>query len=193
MKIATLIAATVFLSACSQTQVAKTTDKPAEPAPSQTANPAAAASKPSGRRAPSFALPDSRLQSHDILDARGHWLLLDFMKTDCPHCKDLSKKLEGIKAKYGDKVDVWSIVIAPPENMNTVAAYINETKSTSPFLFDQGQVAVTYFRATPQNPTFDTPHLFVIDPNGYIAREWNQSGVESAEFPSIIDQLLSQN
>jgi peroxiredoxin len=40
----------------------------------------------SGRRAPSFALPDSSLKSHDILDSRGHWVLLDFMKTDCPHC-----------------------------------------------------------------------------------------------------------
>lgn len=196
MKIAISLATVVFLSACSQAPVAtapeKTPEKPAAAPAEQAASTAAPAAKPSGRRAPSFALPDSRLQSHDILDARGHWLLLDFMKTDCPHCKALSKKLEGIKAKYGDKVDVWSIVIAPPENQNTVAAYINETKSTSAFLFDQGQVAVTYFRATPQNPAFDTPHLFVIDPNGYIAREWNQSGVESAEFTSILDQVLNQ-
>jgi thiol-disulfide isomerase/thioredoxin len=195
MKIAISLAA-LLMSACSQAPVAKSMEKPAEqaapspekPAAEKTDKPAAA---PSGRRAPSFALPDGRLVSHDILDARGHWLLLDFMKTDCPHCKELSKKLDAVKARYGDKVDIWSILIAPPENLNTLAAYINETKSTSVFLFDQGQVAVTYFRATPQNPAFDTPHLFAIDPAGYIAREWNQAGVEGSDFSSILDQLLS--
>src|SRR5436309_2343355 len=79
----------------------------------------------SGRRAPSFALPDSKLAHHDILDYRGHWLIIDFMKTDCPHCKALSKTLEFLKGKYGAKLDVLSIVI-PPENTNTVTKYIAE-------------------------------------------------------------------
>src|SRR6202030_3904093 len=52
-----------------------------------------------GRRAPSFALPDSTLKAYDILDYRGCWLLLDFMKTDCPACKALTKTLEGIKTR----------------------------------------------------------------------------------------------
>jgi peroxiredoxin len=146
----------------------------------------------SGRRAPSFSLPDSRLQQHDILDSRGHWLLLDFMKTDCPHCKDLSKKLEGFKARYGAKVEVLSIVITPPETQATVARYAQELKINSPFLFDQGQVAVTYFKATPQNPQFDTPHLFAIDPNGMIVRDWNQVGVEAPGFSGEVEQLLNK-
>jgi len=146
----------------------------------------------SGRRAPSFALPDSKLQSHDILDSRGHWLLLDFMKTDCPHCKELSKKLEGVKGRYGAKVEVLSILIAPPETIQSVTHYVTENKITSAFLFDQGQVAVTYFRATPQNPQFDTPHLFAIDPNGMIVRDWNQIGVEAPGFLSELDQLLNK-
>jgi len=51
----------------------------------------------SGRRAPSFALPDSTLKAFDLQDYRGRWLLLDFMKTDCPHCKALTQKLEQLK------------------------------------------------------------------------------------------------
>lgn len=146
----------------------------------------------SGRRAPSFALPDSTLRSHDILDSRGHWVLLDFMKTDCPHCKELSKKLERVKARYGQKVEVLSILIAPPESTNTVARYVAENKITSAFLFDQGQVAVTYFRATPQNPAFDTPHLFAIDPNGMIVHDWNQLGVEAPGFLDELDKVLNK-
>lgn len=146
----------------------------------------------SGRRAPSFALPDSKLQSHDILDSRGRWLLLDFMKTDCPHCKELTKKLEGVKAHHGAKVEVMSIVIAPPETTVTVSKYAAELRTTSPFLFDQGQVAITYFRATPANPTFDTPHLFAIDPNGMIVRDWGQAAVEAPGFLAELDQLLNK-
>ena len=146
----------------------------------------------SGRRAPSFALPDSKLQSHDILDSRGHWLLLDFMKTDCPHCKDLSKKLEGLKGRYGAKLEVLSIVITPPETQATIAKYADELKISSAFLFDQGQVAITYFRATPANPTFDTPHLFAIDPNGMIVRDWGMAGVEAPGFLAELDQVLNK-
>ena len=146
----------------------------------------------SGRRAPSFALPDSNLRTHDILDSRGHWVLLDFMRTDCPHCKELSKKLEGVKNRYGAKVEVLSILIAPPETTQTVAKYVTELKLSSAFLFDQGQVAVTYFHATPQNPSFDTPHLFAIDPNGMIVRDWGQMQVEAPGFMGELDQVLNK-
>src|SRR5689334_17466218 len=93
----------------------------------------------SNRRAPSFSLPDSALQQHDILDYRGNWLLLAFIHSECPVCVQLSTKLDGVKKKYGAKVAVLSIV-TPPENQTTVAKYLAQSKSTSPILFDSGQV-----------------------------------------------------
>src|SRR4051812_10169123 len=103
----------------------------------------------SNRRAPSFSLPDAKLQQHDLLDYRGTWLLLDFMETNCPRCKELSVKLEDAKKKYGTKVAILSIVLTPPETQATVAKYIAETKMTSPIVFDSSQVAISYFKATP--------------------------------------------
>jgi hypothetical protein len=100
--------------------------------------------------------------------------------------------LEGLKGRYGAKLDILSILIAPPETIQTVTKYVAENKITSPFLFDQGQVAVTYFRATPQNPQFDTPHLFAIDPNGMIVHDWNQMGVEAPGFLAELEQLLNK-
>jgi peroxiredoxin len=145
----------------------------------------------SGRRAPSFSLPDARLQQHDILDYRGRWLLLDFMKTDCPHCKELSKKLEGVMARSGGKVAVLSIVL-PPDNQATVTRYAVETRTTSPIVFDSSQVAVAYFKATPATPGFDTPHLFAIDPNGIIVRDWSQLAIETPGFLAELDQVLNK-
>src|SRR5579862_3302946 len=111
------------------------------------------------RRAPSFSLPDSTLQQHDILDYRGSWLLLAFIHSDCPVCKQLSIKLDGVKKKYGVKAAVLSIV-TPPENQTTVAKYVADTKTTGTIVFDSGQVAIAYFKATPQNNAYDNPHLF---------------------------------
>ena len=145
----------------------------------------------SGRRAPSFSLPDVRLQQHDILDYRGKWLLLDFMKTDCPHCKELSKKLEGVMGRYRGKVEVLGVVL-PPDNQQTVSRYIIETKITSPIVFDSSQTAIPYFRATPSTPGFDTPHLFAIDPNGMIVKDWAQAAVETPGFLGELDQLFNK-
>jgi peroxiredoxin len=143
----------------------------------------------SGRRAPSFALPDSTLKAYDILDYRGRWLLLDFMKTDCPGCKALTKTLDQLKNRLGAKIAVLSVV-EPPENTATVARYIAETKTTIPIVFDSSQTAIFYFKATPQRPSFDTPHLFAIDPNGTIVRDWSEGALGSLNFPSELEQLV---
>src|SRR5450432_2126827 len=79
----------------------------------------------SGRRAPSFALPDTALKSYDILDYRGRWLVIDYMKTDRPAAKPLSKELDQLKARLGAKVAILTIVL-PPDNTATVAKYVSE-------------------------------------------------------------------
>jgi peroxiredoxin len=144
-----------------------------------------------GRRAPSFSLPDSAFMQHDILDYRGRWLLVDFMRTDCPHCKALTQLLESKKTAWGSKVAVLSVVISPPDNQATVTKYITETKTTAAIVFDSGQVALSFFKATPAKPAFDTPHLFAVNPQGMIVRDWTQLQVEDAGFPAELDALIA--
>ena len=76
------------------------------------------------------------------ITAESAGLLLAFRRTDCPHCKALSKLLESEKGKFGAKFAVLGVVIAPPDNQATVKGYIAETKITNPIVFDQGQVAL---------------------------------------------------
>ena len=143
------------------------------------------------RRAPSFSLPDSTLKQHDILDYRGSWLLIEFMETNCPKCKELSVKLESIKAKFGPKVGVLSIVLTPPETQATVAKYIADTKMTTPILFDSSQVAISYFKATPQNPAFDSPHVFAINPSGLIVKDWTHPATVPPGFLNELNQMIA--
>jgi peroxiredoxin len=144
----------------------------------------------SGRRAPSFALPDSTLKPYDIMDYRGRWLVLDYMKTDMAASKTLSRQLDQLKTRLSAKVAVLSIVL-PPDNTATVAKYITETKTIIPILFDSGQTGMWYFKATPQHPQFDSPHLFVIDPQGMIVRDWNQGEIEKGGYMPQVEALLT--
>jgi peroxiredoxin len=127
-----------------------------------------------GRRAPSFSLPDANQVQHDILDYRGKWLVLNFITSvNCSRCGPLAKALEPLQKKAA----VLNVMISPPENANTANRFAVENKITSPIVFDQSQVAIGYFKATPANSRIDTPHVFVINPEGRIVDDWSDGRV----------------
>jgi len=156
--------------------------------------PAFAAGALSNRRAPGFSLPDSTMKQHDPLDYRGKILLLEFMQTHCPTCKMQSGVLEQIKAKYGAKIQVLSVVVMP-DTIDNVKAYIKDNNITSPILFDCGQMTASYLNITPQNPTVKFPHLFFIDANGTIRQDFDSSDagkgrVNAKTVAAELDKLL---
>ena len=52
-------------------------------------------------------------------------------------------------------------------------------------------MAISYFKSTPTNSSFDTPHLFAINPQGLIVKDWTEAGVESPGFAAELDALLA--
>lgn len=122
-----------------------------------------------GRRAPSFSLPDANQVQHDILDYRGKWLVLTFTTSvNCIRCGPLVKALEPLQKQAA----VLNVMISPPETAITATRFTAENKITSPVIFDQSQVAIGYFKATPTNSRIDTPHVFIINPEGRIVDDW---------------------
>jgi thiol-disulfide isomerase/thioredoxin len=146
------------------------------------------------RRAPGFSLPDSKMKQHDLQDYRGKVVVVDFMRTDCPKCQSLTPVLEQLKAKYGDKVQVLSVVPANGvDNVQTVSKYAAQFKATSPFLFDCGQMTASYLQITPQKPTIHLPTVVVVDKAGMIRRdvtEETQGGITLQTLTAAIDPLL---
>lgn len=138
------------------------------------------------RRAPGFSLPDTTAKQHDLADYRGKIVLLDMIQTSCPKCMELTGHLAQVKAKYGDAVQVISIVTMP-DNMKTVTEFIKAKKVSSPVLFDCGQVMASYLKITPSNPTIHFPHLFVIDKNGMIRRELNEDSITLANVMAAVE------
>ena len=151
-----------------------------------------AAGENSGRRAPGFALPDSKMQVYDLADYRGRIVLLDLMQTTCPHCAAFADVLERVQKKYGDKVAILAVVNSGGDNQNTVAQYISGHGITYPILFDAGQMAYSYLLSM----SFDTPHVFLIDAGGTIKNDWGYSLLTRDIFEgdgliSEIDSLLA--
>jgi len=158
------------------------------------AAPAWPAGELSGRRAPGFALPDRHMQFYDLADYRGRVVLLDIMLTTCPNCAKLAETLEKLKASYGDRIAVLSVV-NPPDNVQTVAAFIERHKITSPILFDCGQMAGSYLKPDPKNPRIHVPHLFVIDQEGMIRHHFGHTETaifEGKGLREILDGLLAK-
>lgn len=132
------------------------------------------------RRAPGFSLPDSKGQQHDLQDYRGKVVILEIMRSDCPHCKPFAKKLEQVKTFNAGKVAVISIT-NPPDSPAAVAKFSAAEKLTYPVLFDCGQVAFSYVRPNPLRPSINIPHIYLIDRDGIIRADY-EFGPETTEI-----------
>jgi peroxiredoxin len=149
----------------------------------------------SNRRAPGFALPDlGYLHTYDLQDYRGKVVVIDIMSTTCPHCLLLATTLEQVKGKYGDKVQVLSVVL-PPDTADTVAKFIRTNNVTVPVLYDMGQMTISYFNAKPGQGQVSVPHVFLIDKQGTIRNDFQYDDKSKAVFegPGLfaeIDKLL---
>ena len=119
------------------------------------------------RRAPGFCLIDATGQWQDLADYRGKIVLVEFMKTDCPHCASFSTVLSGLKLKYGDKLAVLAIS-NPPDTPQTMMQFVKDHKLTYPLLLDQGQAAYSYVRT----PSIELPTVYLVDANGMIRNSW---------------------
>jgi len=149
----------------------------------------------SNRRAPGFSLMDSSGKQLDLQDYRGRIVLVDIMLTNCPHCRTFAKTLDRVRAKYGDRVMVLSVV-NPPETQATVGQFLRDMQPSYPVLFDCGQMAISYLKVTPQNPGVDVPYLFIIDGNGWIVNDFGyaeetESIFEGQALFKELDRLLA--
>jgi len=148
----------------------------------------------SGRRIPSFSLPDMTATYHDILDYRGKVVLVEVMQTTCPHCQKLAGQLEKVQDKYGDKVSILSIVV-PPDNADTVKQFAIRFHIRYPILFDCGQAAAALLKATPQNPKVTFPQLLLVDKSGMIREDYegerDEAFLSGQGLFERIDKLLA--
>lgn len=155
-----------------------------------------AAGELSNRRAPGFSLPDSDLRQHDIADYRGKVVVVEVMKTTCPHCTTFTKILNEAEKKYAGQVKVLAIV-HPPDNQASVKKYLADNGLDTTILFDCGQVAASYLKIGPTRPSFEVPHFFVVDGSGRIVEDYGYGMLYKGIFEGdgiykILDKYVSK-
>jgi peroxiredoxin len=143
------------------------------------------------RRAPGFALPDSKMEVYDLADYRGKVVILEFMQTTCPHCATFAGILNEAQKKYGDRIAILAVANSMHDNQNTVAQYVAGHQVKYPVLFDSGQMAFSYVRSM----SFDNPHVYLIDQQGMIRGDFGYSPMSKEIFEGAglypeIDRLL---
>ncbi len=145
-----------------------------------------------GRRAPGFALPDSKMAVHDLADYRGKVVILEFMSTTCASCSAFADVLNKAREKYGDKIAILAVANGNSDNTQTVGRYLVEHHVSYPVLFDEGQMAYSYFLKT----TFENPYIFIIDGDGMIRNDFGFSAFtrnlfQEKGFLAEIDRVLN--
>ena len=152
------------------------------------------AGEQAGRRAPGFALPDTKMNLHDLADYRGKIVILEFMQTDCAHCVEFAKVLSQAQKQYRDKVQVLAVAFSNHDDPGKVDRYAAANGVQYPILLDQGQMEYSYVRKN----TVENPYVFLIDGNGVIRNDFEyglltKNVFESKGLFAEIDKILNSN
>jgi peroxiredoxin len=145
------------------------------------------------RRAPGWALPDSKLKVYDLADYRGKIVVLEFMQTNCGHCASAADTIRDVEKQYGPKIQIIAVVSARDEKDVTVASYVQGHKVDYPILFDMGQMMYSYTLQM----QIQFPHIYVIDGAGTIRYDYpydftTRDVFEGKGLFTAIDRLLAE-
>jgi cytochrome c biogenesis protein CcmG/thiol:disulfide interchange protein DsbE len=104
------------------------------PSPSATTPPGDAAFH-IGERAPSLVVPQVGGGTIDLATLRGKPVWVNFMRTDCPPCRDEFPQMNGFYVRYADE-GLIVVAIDIREEEGTIAAFAQELNTTFPIGLD---------------------------------------------------------
>jgi len=138
--------------------------------PSQTAG---------GTFAPDFALTDVYGNTFRLSDQRGKVVVLEFMRTTCPHCAREMSQLASVHDQFGSDVTLISVGADPQGDTDEVLkAYAAKHNAQWVWARDTANVASQY-------QVSGVPTIAVIDPNGRTV----QINVGETSASTLIQQI----
>jgi peroxiredoxin len=143
-----------------------------------------------GAPAPAFSLPDSHGKTHSLGDFKGKYVVLEWFNPGCPFVQKhyTSDNMQQLQKQFTGKDVVWLTIdssasgeqgyLTPEEANKQMAEW--KMKSTALLLDPEGKVGHEY-HAT------NTPHMFVINPEGNLIYEGaidSKASVDPADIQS---------
>src|SRR3982750_3946951 len=153
----------------------------------------AADAPPVGSAAPNFSLTDTKGETHSLSQYKGKFVVLEWFNPECPFVKKHygSGNMQNLQAEFTGKGVVWLTVDsnAPGLEGYSTAEQANakmaewKTKQTALVLDPDGKAGRSYGAK-------NTPHMFVINPEGKIVYE---GAIDSKATPNPSDISSSTN
>jgi cytochrome oxidase Cu insertion factor (SCO1/SenC/PrrC family) len=131
--------------------------------------------------APDFTLSDVNGTSFRLSDERGKIVLLEFMRTTCPHCANEMSQLAVVHDQLGRDITMISVSVDPQGDTNEVLkAYAAQHNASWIWARDTTDVATQY-------NVSGVPTIIIIDSNGRIV----QVNVGETSSSTLIQQIQS--
>ena len=150
-------------------------------------------SPPVGSKAPEFSATDSNGKTHSLIDYKGKYVVLEWFNPECPFVKKHygSGNMQKLQQNFTSKGVTWLTIdssapgkegsLKPDQANKTIADW--KAHSTALLLDSDGKVGRTYGAK-------NTPHMFVINPEGKIIYE---GAIDSKPSPNPDDIPNSTN
>jgi peroxiredoxin len=153
----------------------------------------AAESPAPGSAAPDFSVTDSKGKTQSVSQYKGKYVVLEWFNPDCPFVKKHygSGNMQKVQEEFTGKGVVWLSVdsSAPGKEGNLTAEQAEKKraewkmKSTALVLDADGKAGQTYGAK-------NTPHMFIIDPEGKVIYA---GAIDSKASPNPADIAVSTN
>jgi peroxiredoxin len=150
-------------------------------------------SPPVGSAAPDFSLTDTKGKAHSLAEYKGKYVVLEWFNPECPFVKKHygGGNMQKLQQEFTGKGVVWLTIdsSAPGSEGNLTAEQGNKTMSswkthqTALLLDPEGKAGQAYGAK-------NTPHMFVINPEGKIVYE---GAIDSKASPNPADIPNSTN
>ncbi|APR75608.1 Thiol-specific antioxidant family (AhpC/TSA) protein [Minicystis rosea] len=171
MKTRLALLATALLLGCTQTPTPAPDAKPQDPHATTTAAATAAAPKAEvGKPAPDFTLKDYEGKTVHLADLRGKTVVLEWFNPDCPFVKASHTKgsLKDLAKRSTAKGIVWlAINSSAPGKQGHAPERVAAGKQA--FGIDHAVLVDETGAVGHQYGATNTPHMYVIDPQGVLA------------------------
>jgi peroxiredoxin len=150
-------------------------------------------SPPVGSTAPDFSLTDAKGKSHSISEYKGKYVVLEWFNPECPFVKKHygSGNMQKLQKEFTGKGVVWLSIdssapgsegsLTPEQATKTMNDW--KTQQTALLLDPEGKAGRAYGAK-------NTPHMFVISPEGKIVYE---GAIDSKASPNPNDIPESTN
>jgi peroxiredoxin len=146
-----------------------------------------------GSAAPNFTLTDANGKMRSLSESKGKYVVLEWFNPECPFVKKHygSGNMQKLQAEFTGKGVVWFSIdssapgyegnLTPEQAQNVVKKW--NTKQTALLLDPDGKAGRSYGAR-------NTPHMFVINPDGKIIYE---GAIDSKATPNPDDIASSTN